>query len=164
MRKAFEKQIKTIENEGDRQIKQFRTNEKLKQLKNILVIMKISINLKKEILNALGDKRLEEIINLDKKVNSDDLICRCKCNTADEKFDQFDNAFTFLDKIRYGKTGLADAKYDEEEFRSNQNEIKNGTKNIKEQKNNLYNIEMLYKARNSFIEFFYDYSSVVSKT
>ena len=44
LRKAFEKQIKTIENEGDRQIKQFRTKEKLKQLKNILVIMKISIN------------------------------------------------------------------------------------------------------------------------
>ena len=86
--------------------------------------MKISINLKKEIFNELGDKRLEEIINLDKKVNSDDLICRYKCHTADEKFDQFDNAFSLLDKIRYGKTGLAAAKYDEEEFKSNQNEIK----------------------------------------
>ena len=33
----------------------------------------------------------------------------------------------------------------------------------KEQKNAIYNIDMLYKARNSVIKFFDDYSSVVSE-
>ena len=33
----------------------------------------------------------------------------------------------------------------------------------KKQKNSQYNIEMLYKARNSVIEFFHDYSSMVSE-
>ena len=39
--KAFEKEIKTIEDHGERQIKAIQNQGKLKQLKNILMIMKI---------------------------------------------------------------------------------------------------------------------------
>ena len=66
-------------------------------------------------------------MNLQIKVNSDDLIYRYKGNTADLKFD---NAFSLLDKIRDGKISLADAKNDQEKFKSNLNEIKKETKNI----------------------------------
>ena len=38
------------------------------------------------------------------------MIYRYKANTADGKFDQFDNAFNLLDKIGDGKISLADAK------------------------------------------------------
>ena len=48
------------------------------------------------------------------------------------------------------------------EFKSNLSEVKKETKNI-DQNNTSYNIEMLYKATNSFIELFDDYSSVVSE-
>ena len=34
-----------------------------------------------------------------KKVNSDDLIYRYKGNTADVKFDKFDNALNIINKI-----------------------------------------------------------------
>ena len=52
-----------------------------------------------------------------------------------------------------------------QEFKPNINDIKKGNKKYrsKEQKNALYNIEMLYKARNSVTEFFDDYSSMVSE-
>ena len=36
------------------------------------------------------DERLEEITDLDKKVNSDDLIHRYKGNNPDLNFDEFD--------------------------------------------------------------------------
>ena len=39
--KAFEKQIKTNEDQGEKQIKQFKVKDKLKQLKNIRMMMKI---------------------------------------------------------------------------------------------------------------------------
>ena len=39
--KAFEKQIKTIEDQGNKQIKQFKIKGKIKQLKNILMMLKI---------------------------------------------------------------------------------------------------------------------------
>ena len=54
----------------------------------------------KEIFYELVDKKLEEITNLDKKVNSDDLIYKYKRTTTDAKFDQLDNSFSLLDKIR----------------------------------------------------------------
>ena len=81
------------------------------------------------------------------------------------KFNEFANAFGLLDKIRDGKTSLTDARNDQAEFKSNVSEIKKGDKKhrSKEQKNTLHNIEMLYKTRNSVVEFFDNYSSIVSK-
>ena len=102
---------------------------------------------------------------MDKKVNSDDLIYRHKGNTANIEFDQFDNAFSLLDKIRDGKINLANAKNDQAEFKSDLNEIKKEAKQNRseEQKTSLHNIEMLYKARKSVIKFFDDYSSMLSE-
>ena len=64
----------------------------------------------KKIFHKLADKRLEEITDLDKKVNSDDLTYRYKGRTADAKFDKFGNALDILDKIRNGEINLADVK------------------------------------------------------
>ena len=44
-------------------------------------------------------KGLKKIVDLDKKVNNDDLIYKCKGNTADEKLDKFDNALNIINKI-----------------------------------------------------------------
>ena len=46
-----------------------------------------------------------------------DLIYRYKGSTADEKSNEFDNAFTLLDKIWDGKISLTDAKNDQVEFK-----------------------------------------------
>ena len=56
------------------------------------------------------DERLEKITDLDQKVNSDDLIYRYKGNTPHLNFDEFDNDLALIDKIRDGKTSLADIK------------------------------------------------------
>ena len=116
----------------------------------------------KEIFNVLVDERLEKITDLDKKVNSDDLIYRYKGNTADAKFDKFDNALDIIDKIRDGKIDLADVKNNQEKFKSYLGEIKKGKK-LKEQKNTLCNIETLYKARSEAIKFYDDYSLMMSE-
>ena len=72
----------------------------------------------------LANQKLKEITNLDKKVNSNDLMYKHKGNTAHAKFDQFDNAFGLLDKMRGGKTSLAVTKNYQAEFISNLSEIK----------------------------------------
>ena len=54
------------------------------------------------------DERLEKITDLDKKANSDGLIYRYKGNTADVKFDEFDNAVNIINKIQNGKISLVD--------------------------------------------------------
>ena len=50
-------------------------------------------------------------------------IYKYKGSTTDEKFNEFDNAFSLLDKIRNGKISLADPKHDQAEFKSNLSEI-----------------------------------------
>ena len=79
------------------------------------------------------DERLEKITDLDERVNSDDLIYRYKGNTADAKFDEFDNALDIVTKIRDGKTGLADVKNNQQKFKTFLRKIKKGNKS-KEQK------------------------------
>ena len=89
----------------------------------------------KEIFNKLVDERLKEIIKLDQNVNPDHLIYKHKGSTADAKFDEFDNALNLLDKIREDEISLADAKNVQAEFKSNQSEIKKGTKNVDQKSN-----------------------------
>ena len=76
--------------------------------------------------------------DLDKKVNSDNLIYRYKGNNLDLNFDEFDNAFDIIDKIRDCKIDLADAKNSQEKFKSYLGEIKKNNKHrSKVQKNTL---------------------------
>ena len=82
--------------------------------------------------------------------------------TADAKFDKFDNALGIINKIRDDKTHLPDVKNNQQKFKSYLGEIKKGNKS-KEPKNPLFNIEMLYKARNEAIKFYDDYSLMMSE-
>ena len=86
------------------------------------------ISKQKEIFNELVDGRLEKINDLNEKVNSDGLIYRYKGNTADFNFDEFDNAFGIIDKIRDGKIDLADMKNNQVKLKSSLGGIKKGSK------------------------------------
>ena len=116
------------------------------------------ISKQKEMFNELVDERLEKTTDLDKNINSDDLIYRYKGNIADVSFYEFDNALDIIDKKRDGKIDLANVKNNQEKLKSYLGEIKKGNKKhrSKVQKNTLYNIEMLYKARNEAIKFYDD--------
>ena len=74
--KAFEKQIKTNEDQGEKQIKAIQDQVQLKAIKKYDYDVEDTpfILKQKEIFNELVDKRLEKITDLDKNVNSDDLI------------------------------------------------------------------------------------------
>ena len=67
--KAFEKQTKTIEDQGERQIKAIQNQGEIKTIKNYTYDYENTplISKQKEIFNELVDKRLDEITNLDKK-------------------------------------------------------------------------------------------------
>ena len=74
--------------------------------------------------------QIEKIVDLNKKVNSNDLIYKYKGNNADAKFCKFDNALGIIDKIKNSEISLADVK----------NKRGNSKKTLKEQKKPLYNI------------------------
>ena len=89
--RAFEKQIKTIEDQGHvKTIKKHDYDDEDNPLISNL----------KEIINKLVDKRLKEITGLDKNVNRDDLVYRYKGKNPDEKFDKYDNVLDLINKIK----------------------------------------------------------------
>ena len=112
MGKAFGKQIKAIEDQGEKQIKAIEDQGQVKAIKKYSYDSEDTsfISKQKEIFNELVDERLEKITDLDEKVNSNDLIYRYKGNTANAKFGEFHNSFDIINKIRDGKTDLADVK------------------------------------------------------
>ena len=82
------------------------------------------ISRQKEIFNELADKKLNEITELDEKVNLDDLVYRYKGKIPDEKFNTHDNALDLIDKIKNGETKLTEAKNDQINFKLSLDEIK----------------------------------------
>ena len=140
--------------------KQFKIKDKLKQLKKYDYDDEdtLFISKQKEIFNELLDERLEKITDLD-------LIYRSQGNITDAKFNKFDKALDIINKIRDGKIDLADVKNNQEKFKIYLGKIKKGNKKhrSKVQKNTLYNIETLYKAKNEAIKFYDDYSSMMSE-
>ena len=68
------------------------------------------ISKQKEIFNKLKDERLEEINELNKEVNPDNLIYKNKGPTTDVKFDELHNALNLLNKTKEGETSLTKAK------------------------------------------------------
>ena len=76
--KALEKQTKTIEDQGEKQIKAIQDQRHVKTIKKYAFDSEDSpwISKRKEIFNELADNRLNEITELDKIVNLDDLIYR----------------------------------------------------------------------------------------
>ena len=103
--------------------------------------------MQKKKFHELVDQRLNKITELDKKVNHNDLVYKYKGDSPDEKFDKYDNVLNLIDKIKDGKIRILDVKNDQAIFKSNLGEIKKGNnkKSSREQKNALFNIEMLYK-------------------
>ena len=88
MAKLLKIEIKTIQNQGE-----FKTIKKYAYTdKNVLLVSK-----QKETFNKLVGKRLDEITELDEKVNTDDLIYKYKGQTADAKSNKFD-ALSLKDK------------------------------------------------------------------
>ena len=80
---AFEKQIKTTDDQGEKQIKAIQNQQQVKTIKKYTCDDddSPSISKQKEIFNKLVDERLDEITKLDKKISHDDLIYRYKGKT-----------------------------------------------------------------------------------
>ena len=132
LEKAFEKQTKTIKDQGEKQIKAIQDKRPIKSIEKFTYHINDSpIVLKeKNIYNKLKEESFEKINNLKKKVDIDKLVFRYKGNTPDEDFSKFDNALDFINKIRDGEISLNEAKNEQTKLGSSMGDIKKVPKNI----------------------------------
>ena len=126
MGKAFEKQTKTIEDQGERQIKSIQEKRPIKSFKKFTYDINDSpmVLKEKEIYDKLTEESFGKINNLEKRVDTNKLVLKYKSNATDEDFSKFDNAFDLIHKIRDGEISLNEAKDEQAKLKSKMGQIK----------------------------------------
>ena len=142
--KALEKQRKTIEDQGEKQVKEIQYNKD--DYKNKLLLSK-----EREIFKDIYNKKLDKLEELNNKIDYNNLKYITANNRSSYTFSEIEDPITFLNEIKKGKKSLEEAKITQENFLEYLNVIRKGNKNA-EQKKTLANINMFYNARNEAIK------------
>ena len=156
---GFEKQTKTIADQGKKQVKAIQDN---KQLVNINKDddYKDKLLLSREIFQNIYNKRLDKIEELNNKIYYND-INYVVVSTGDKySFDDLDDPLTLLNNIKKGKISMGKAMEQQHNFYKYLNLIRIGKK-YDNQKRTLANINKFYNARDNAIQFIHDYGRMI---
>ena len=158
--KAFEKQIKTIEDQGEKQVNAL---ENLKPKKETKPIEDESNNQSKAtiIFNELINKRKELMSELYDSVDYNNLKFEYVGLTKDVSFYEYKDSKELFNMIKNSQIKFSEAKNKQNNFLKKLNEVKIGNKTIK-QRETISNLEKFYKSREKTINFFTDYIEMLS--
>ena len=159
--KALEKQIKTIEDQGKKQVKAIQDN---KQLVNINdddgYKDKLLLSRERKIFKDIYNKRIDKIEELNNKIDYNDLNYFFVGTGDKYSFNDLDDPLTLLNNIRKGKTSMGKAIEQQYNFRKYLNLIRIGNK-YDNQKRTLANINIFYNARYNAIQFIRDCGGMI---
>ena len=161
--KAFEKQTKTIEDQGKKQVKAIQNNKQLVNIDNDDCKDKLLLSKEREIFKDIYNKRLDKLEELNNKIDYNNLNYVVLSSGDEYNFINLDDPLTFLNNIKKGKISLNEAIEQQRNYYNYLNIIRIGNKNDN-QKQFLANSNILYNARNSAIKFIQDYGSMILET
>ena len=157
--KAFEKQTKTFEDLGKKQVKAIQdkqiVNINKDDYKNKLLLSK-----EREIFEDIYNKRLDKIEESSNKINYDNLKYVTVSNGKTYDFSTLKDLIFLLEEIKKGTITLQEVKNTQQDYLDYVNIIRKGNRNA-EQKRTLANINILFNARNNAINFIEDYGSMI---
>ena len=157
--KALEKQRKTIEDQGEKQVKAIQdkqiVNINKDDYKNKLLLSK-----EREIFKDIYNKRLDKIEELNDKIDYDNLQYIIYSKKQIINFSELKSPLTLLDEIKKGEMTLEGAKDYQKDYLDYLKNIRKGNQNAK-QREILANLNMLYNAREEAIKFIEDYGSMI---
>ena len=158
--KAFNKQIKTIEDQGKKQVDALK---KLKSKEETKPIEDKPNNQSKAatIFNELISKRGELMNKLYDSVDYNNLEFEYVGPTEDVSFYEYKNSKELFNTIRDNKIGFSEAKNKQNDFLNKLTNIKIGSKTL-EQEKIINNLEKFYVSRQEVINFFRDYTEMFS--
>ena len=157
--KALEKQIKTIEDQGKKQVKAVQDNKQILH-KDDNYEDKLLLSREREIFKDIYNKRLDKIDELNNKIDYNNLNYVVAGIGDKYSFDDLDDPLTFLNNIQKGKISMGKAIEQQYNFRKYLNLIRIGNKNDN-QKRTLANINVFYNARDNGIQFIRDYGGMI---
>ena len=155
--KAFEKQVKTIEDQGKKQI------EALENLK----LKEITRDKTKPI--EYNNYFINELANIQKSiepVDFDHLIYYYKGSNEPINFSEYNGMMNIFKSIDSGDKNLEDTEQEQNKFKKERTIIKhrNPKKRSEKQQEIIDNIENLYKSREKVVNMFNNYAKNVSKS
>ena len=158
--KAFEKQKKTIEDQGKKQVKAIQDNRQIVNIDNDDYKDKLLLSKEREIFKDIYNKSLDKLEELNNKIDYNNLNYVVVSSADEYNFNNLDNPLTFLNNVKKGKILLNEATEQQRNYYNYLNIIRIGNKNAN-QKKVLANPNILYIARNSAIKFIQDYGSMI---
>ena len=109
--KVFEKQIKIIKDQGNKQVKAIQDNHQLVNInKDYDYKNKLLLSKEREILKDIYNKRLDKIEEMNNKIDYDDLENVTLSNDMAYNFSVEKDPINLLNDIKSGKTILKEAK------------------------------------------------------
>ena len=126
--KAFKKQIKTIEDQGEKQVKEIQYNKD--DYKDKLLLSK-----EREIFKDIYNEKLDKLEELNNKIDYNNLKYITANNRSSYAFSEIEDPITFLNEIKKGEKSLEEAKITQENFLDYLNVIRKGNKNAEQKKN-----------------------------
>ena len=122
-----------------------------------------SAHQKQEIYEDIANKRMEEIQDLSKHTNFNNLTYHYKGKNDPKSFTGFKGPLSFCKSIKESDTTLEKAEEQQKEFKLELNKTVKGSKKPEDQKSAISNIKTLYKSQEKVIRLFDNYSRIVSE-
>ena len=127
--KAFEKQIKTIKDQGKKQVKAIQDNKQPANINNADDYKdKLLLSRERKIFKDIYNKRLDKIEELNNKIDYYDLNYFFVGTGDKYSFDDLDHPLTLLNNIKKGKISMGKAIEQQYNFRKYLNLIRIGNK------------------------------------
>ena len=155
--KVFEKQTKTIEDQGEKQVKAIQDKQ---LVNNVDYKDKLLLSKEREIFKDIYNKRLDKIEELNNKIDYNNLKYVVVNSGKTFDFSTLKDLLTLLEEIKKGKVPLEEVKNNQQNYLNYLNITRKGNKSAN-QKNTLANINIHFNTRNSVIKFIEDYSSMI---
>ena len=159
MAKAFKKQIKTTEDQGQKQVDALESLKAKEQTKAITYDDE-SLEQKEESYNKLFDKKIDEIQDLSREIDYKNLNYNFTTKASGSiNFIKFKGPFSLFKKIRYRDISLEMAEEDQEKFKREFSQIKLGNPKHKSEMQlyTIRNVKNLYDLRQKIIDLFNNY-------
>ena len=161
--KAFEKQIKTIEDQGEKQVKAIQNQRQIETVES----NKGVDNESHKIFDKLSYERMSEIKDLSRQIDLNNLTYYFKNKSVSPiNFTGFKASLHLYRDIFDGNIELEKAEEDQKQFKLDLNEVTKGNpkKQSKDQIKTIENIKNCYESREKVIKLYNNYANIISET
>ena len=114
--------------------------------------------------NKTFDEGMDEIIEMSREINFNNVIYHFKSSSPSIRFTEFEGPMYTYNQLKNGDKTLSQVEEDQRKFRSELGQISSGYRKSENQLNTIRNVKNLYNSRQKIIDLLNDNSRIRSET